>query len=65
VRGVGNAFAMTTAEGNLGENHVVEFEEGRRIASLPAEPGQDPPGHLWRWELELWGRADALPGPRR
>ncbi len=33
------------------ENHVVEFEEGRRIAWLPAEPGQPPPGHLWRWEL--------------
>jgi hypothetical protein len=50
---MGNAFAMTTAEGNLGENHVVEFEECRRIAWLPAEPGQDPPGDLWRWELEL------------
>lgn len=27
-------------------------EEGRRIAWLPSEPGQEPPGHLWRWELE-------------
>src|SRR5262249_20214185 len=34
------------------ENHVVEFEEGRLIAWRPAEPGQPPPGHLWRWELE-------------
>ena len=34
------------------ENHVVEFEEGRLIAWRPAEPGQAPPGHLWRWELE-------------
>jgi hypothetical protein len=34
------------------ENHVVEFDEGHRIAWLPAEPGQAAPGHLWRWELE-------------
>jgi hypothetical protein len=31
---------------------VVEFEEGRSIAWKPAEPGQPPVGHLWRWELE-------------
>jgi hypothetical protein len=30
---------------------VTEFEEGRRIAWTPAEPGLAPPGHLWRWEL--------------
>jgi hypothetical protein len=34
---------------------VTEFEEGRRIAWLPAEPGREPPGHLWRWELEPAG----------
>jgi hypothetical protein len=34
---------------------VVEFEEGRRIAWRPAEPGKRPPGHLWRWELEPAG----------
>ena len=33
-------------------NEVVEFEEGRRIAWRPSEPGRQPPGHLWRWELE-------------
>ena len=27
-------------------------DEGHRIAWRPAEPGQEPPGHLWRWELE-------------
>ena len=32
--------------------HIVEFEEGRRIAWRPSEPGGEPPGHLWRWELE-------------
>jgi uncharacterized protein YndB with AHSA1/START domain len=52
IRKVGDVFAMTTTKGKVRENHVVEFEEGRRLAWQPAEPGQDPPGHLWRWELE-------------
>ena len=52
VRSVGDVFSMTTTKGNLRENHVVEFDDGRRIAWKPAEPGQEPPGHLWRWELE-------------
>jgi hypothetical protein len=44
---------MTTTAGNVRENHVVEFDEGRLIAWRPAEPGlRPPPGHLWRWELE-------------
>ena len=46
---------MTLTHGGIRENHVVEFDEGRRIAWLPAEPGQEPPGHLWRWELEPAG----------
>ncbi len=49
---VGDVFTMTLTGGAVRENHVVEFEEGRRIAWLPAEPGKEPPGHLWRWELE-------------
>jgi len=52
VRRVGDVFTMTLTRGAVRENHVVEFEEGRRIAWMPAEPGQEPPGHLWRWELE-------------
>jgi uncharacterized protein YndB with AHSA1/START domain len=53
VRAVGDMFTMTlTRTGAIRENHVVEFAEGRRIAWRPAEPGQQPPGHLWRWELE-------------
>jgi hypothetical protein len=28
-----------------------------RIAWRPAEPGQRPPRHLWRWELEPAGPA--------
>jgi uncharacterized protein YndB with AHSA1/START domain len=52
VRGVGAVFTMTLTTGGVRENHVVEFHEGRRLAWNPAEPRQDPPGHLWRWELE-------------
>ncbi len=44
---------MALAQGHqIRENHIVEFAEGRRIAWLPSEPGMEPPGHLWRWELE-------------
>lgn len=56
VRAVGDVFTMTlTKDGAVRENHVVEFEEGRRIAWRPAERGRQPPGHLWRWELEPVG----------
>jgi hypothetical protein len=43
---------MRTTKGNIRQNHIVEFDEGRRIAWRPAEPDQEPPGHVWRWELE-------------
>ena len=52
MRGVGDVFFMTLKSGSVRDNHVVEFEEGRRIAWRPADPGQPPAGHLWRWELE-------------
>ena len=52
VRAVGAVFSVTLTKGHVRENHVVEFEELRRIAWRPAEPGKQPPGHLWRWELE-------------
>ena len=52
VRAVGDVFTMTLTLGAVRENHVVEFDEGRLIAWRPSEPGQEPPGHLWRWELE-------------
>ena len=55
VRQAGDVFTMTLTRGSVRENHVVEFEEGRRIAWMPAEPGQERPGHLWRWELEPVG----------
>ena len=52
LRAVGQVFTMLTTKGNVRENHVVEFDEGRLIAWRPAEPGQEPIGQLWRWELE-------------
>ena len=52
VHRAGDVFTMTLTTGAVRENHVVEFEEGSRIAWTPAEPGRRPPGHLWRWELE-------------
>ncbi len=55
VRRTGDVFTMTLTQGGIRENHVVEFEEGRRIAWMPAEPGRRPPGHLWRWELHPLG----------
>jgi uncharacterized protein YndB with AHSA1/START domain len=55
VRAAGDVFTMTLTRGGIRENHVIEFEEGRRIAWMPAEAGRRPPGHLWRWELEPIG----------
>jgi uncharacterized protein YndB with AHSA1/START domain len=52
VRAVGDVFSMTVTQGGVRDNHVVEFEEGRLIAWRPSDPGKDPAGHLWRWELE-------------
>jgi len=52
VEALGEVFTMTTTKGNVRENHVVEFEEGRLMAWTPAAPGQQPWGHLWRWQLE-------------
>jgi uncharacterized protein YndB with AHSA1/START domain len=52
VRRVGEVFTMTLTQGSVRHNHVVEFVEDRVIAWRPSEPGQDPPGHLWRWELQ-------------
>ncbi|MFZ3267442.1 MAG: SRPBCC family protein [Mycobacterium sp.] len=57
VRGVGDVFTMTLTGGAIRENHVVEFEEGRRIAWTPSQVGRRPPGHLWRWELEPLGES--------
>ena len=60
VRRAGDVFTMRLTRGAVRENHVVEFEEGRLIAWMPAEPGQERPGHLWRWELEPAGGSRTL-----
>ena len=51
VHAVGDVFVTTTTGGNDRYNHVVDFEEGRRIAWRPAAQGQAPFGHQWGWEL--------------
>jgi len=55
VQSAGDVFTMTLTGGQVRDNHVTEFEEGRRIAWTPSEQGKRPPGHLWRWELEPAG----------
>lgn len=52
VSAVGDVFVMRLTNGKERENHVSELEAGRRIAWRPASPGEEPAGHLWRWELE-------------
>lgn len=52
IRAIGQVFTATTTRGNIRENHVVDFEEPWRIAWKPAEPGQQPMGHVWLWEVE-------------
>ncbi|ACZ30790.1 Activator of Hsp90 ATPase 1 family protein [Xylanimonas cellulosilytica DSM 15894] len=51
VHAVGDAFLMTNTNGNVRQNHVVEFAEGRLIAWKPAPVDGPVPGHVWRWEL--------------
>lgn len=55
VRKVGDVFVTHIHLDQDRHSRIVEFEEGRRIAWLPSEPGAEPPGHLWRWELEPLG----------
>lgn len=63
VHAVGDVFRMMVHSGTVRENHIVEFEEGRRIAWLPSEEGKPPPGHLWRWEIEPLGPAGGSEAP--
>ena len=49
VRRAGEVFTMTlTHDGAIRENHVVEFEEGRRIAWRPATTRALREGKSWR-----------------
>ena len=52
VRAVGDGFGMRTTKGKSKENRIVAFEEGRTVAWLTADAGHEPPGHIWRWDLE-------------
>ena len=52
VHRVGDVFKTTLNGGAVRENHIVEFIEGSQIAWLPAEPRKQPPGHLWRFQLD-------------
>ncbi len=60
IKAVGEVFTMRLRMGSIRENHVVDFEEERRIAWKPAEVGKEPPGHLWRWELQPLGSSRTL-----
>jgi uncharacterized protein YndB with AHSA1/START domain len=60
VRATGDVFLMELTMGGVRENHVIDFEEGRRIAWRPNEPGKRPPGHLWAWKLEPLGPSSTL-----
>ncbi len=75
VRRTGDVFTMTLTHGGIRENHVVEFDEGRRIAWRPAEPGpvlarhanQDPVPSLprdVRWPFARSACSASGPGPR-
>lgn len=55
VRATGEVFAMRTTKGNVRDNRVVAFEEGRLIAWRPGDDGGEPAGHEWRWEVEPLG----------
>lgn len=51
ITGTDQEFTMKLTNGESRTNYVVEFEEGRRIAWNPAPTGEQPRGHLFRWEL--------------
>lgn len=51
VTGIGDVFVMTLTNGQVRDNHIVEFEADRLIAWKPASAGDPPAGHLWRWVL--------------
>ena len=60
VQAVGDVFRMTLTKGAVRDNHVVEYDEGRRIAWRPSEADGPPIGQLWRWELEPQGEGRTL-----
>lgn len=59
ITGVGQVFTMAMRHPSLGDyrtdNHVLEFEAGRRIVWTTANEGRPPSGVRWSWELEPQG----------
>lgn len=55
VLGLGDVFSMSITSGDVRENRIVEFEDGRRIAWQPSPVGKPAPGHTWHWEIEPTG----------
>ena len=51
ITAVDQQFTMALTNDESRTNHVIEFDEGRRIAWKPAPTGQEPRGHIFRWEL--------------
>lgn len=60
MHGTGGSFITTLTKGVDRENHIVDFEEGRRIAWKPSEVGGEPFGQKWVWEIEPVGDDSVL-----
>ena len=56
----GGSFITTLTKGVDRENHIVDFEEGRRIAWKPSEVAGEPFGQKWVWEIEPVGDDSVL-----
>jgi uncharacterized protein YndB with AHSA1/START domain len=59
LAGVGAVFVMDMHNEIKGdhrvENHVIVYEPNRAIGWAPAEPGQQPAGHTFVWQLRPEG----------
>lgn len=60
LTGVGQVFTMNMEGEHMGgayqtENHVVTFEQDRRLAWKTAPKGVEPPGWVWDWQLSPAG----------
>lgn len=65
ISGVGDVFTMDMEGDHMGgeyqtDNHVVDYDDNRRIAWQPAPAGTEPKGWQWIWELEAQGSDQTL-----
>ncbi|MGO8863081.1 MAG: SRPBCC domain-containing protein [Acidimicrobiales bacterium] len=64
VTDVGDVFTMDMNQPAFGDyqadNHVVELEQGRKIAWTTAGAGQEPLGHVWAWEFSSEGESTVV-----